>query len=234
MNIVEAVLPLQKSSAAPHNSLQTNTDIHASQFCLSGHYTQGFEGNLCIKVKEIERRMRVFHTKETKCKAWRISITFRALIQQFYKVKQGQCNGKNELKLLDCITVVYSQSAGLLQETQTHLEASGVMHLKRRKCTTRKRRWETVAIYSELYQPRSSVITYVPRLKHVRCFTYLRRVFTGAGLINEVEQTVQILFFVVCRGFKAAVFAECILILKSDKLEKEKRKTHFYVFGLIF
>ena len=38
--IVEAVLPLQQSSAALHDSLLRHT--HAPQ--LYGHYTQGFEG----------------------------------------------------------------------------------------------------------------------------------------------------------------------------------------------
>lgn len=39
--IVEAVLPLQKSSAALHDSLLRLT--HAPQLSLYGHYTQGFE-----------------------------------------------------------------------------------------------------------------------------------------------------------------------------------------------
>ncbi len=34
--IVEAVLPLQESSAALHDSLLTHTHTHASQFCLYG------------------------------------------------------------------------------------------------------------------------------------------------------------------------------------------------------
>lgn len=41
--IVEAVLPLQKSSAVLHDSL---LKTHAPQLCLYGHYTQGFEGIL--------------------------------------------------------------------------------------------------------------------------------------------------------------------------------------------
>lgn len=43
--IVEAVLPLQKSSAALLDLLQTSTHArtHTSQFCLYGHYTRGFE-----------------------------------------------------------------------------------------------------------------------------------------------------------------------------------------------
>lgn len=43
--IVEAVLPLQKSSAALLDSLLrlSNTHTHTPQCCLYGHYTQGFE-----------------------------------------------------------------------------------------------------------------------------------------------------------------------------------------------
>lgn len=42
--IVETVLPLQKSSAAHHDSLPRHTHTtHTSWFCLYGHYTQGFE-----------------------------------------------------------------------------------------------------------------------------------------------------------------------------------------------
>lgn len=44
--IVETVLPLQKSSAALLDSLLRNTHTHTPYFCLYGHYTQGLECNV--------------------------------------------------------------------------------------------------------------------------------------------------------------------------------------------